>query len=364
MNGYQHGNGLSSTRCSWGPSPLKATIDDTSTSTAAPTPTDTESCVKTANILSLDSIRSTLIRQEETIIFAIIERAQFRQNTIIYENGGFGDLGIPPGVNPDAMEGFEQPLSFMDYMLIGTEVLHCGVRRYTSPEEHAFYPSCLPTGPLGALPTLEYPTDLLSPIGGASTVNFNPILYKKYKEWIVSSIAKPGDDEQHGSSAIADTTALQALSRRVHYGKFVAESKYRSDPEGYQRLVDAGDAEGVMELLTNSEVEARVLRRARIKAATYGREPLMTQLPDEKLAAYGGDVSFVAAAAASAVATAMEALSSKEQEGKIDPKIIEEIYRDFIIPLTKDVEVDYLFRRCGRDPPEAYAPDRMSRDVL
>ena len=249
---------------------------------------------------------------------------------------------------------------------IGTqkEIVHCGVRRYTSPEEHPFYPDCLPPGPLEALPELEYPTDLLSSVGGAASTNFNPILFKKYKEWLVPSIARPGDDEQHGSTVLADIVVLQALSRRVHYGKFVAESKYRSDPAEYQRLVDAGDADAVMKLLTNSLVEERVLRRAKIKAATYGREPLMTQLPVEKLSECGNDVSFVAAAAASAVATAMDALESRQLEGKIDPAIIEEIYRDFIIPLTKDVEVDYLFRRCGRDPPPAYAPDRMSRDVL
>ena len=34
--------------------------------------------IKTRDLLSLDYIRSTLIRQEETIIFALIERAQFR----------------------------------------------------------------------------------------------------------------------------------------------------------------------------------------------------------------------------------------------------------------------------------------------
>ena len=27
---------------------------------------------------------------------------------------------------------------------------------------------------------------------------------------------------------------------------------------------------------------------------------------------------------------------------------IEEIYKDFVIPLTKEVEVEYLFARCGR----------------
>lgn len=356
----------------WGPLPIK-----TSTSLSATTASNSEmeskvnldnNKVTTADILSLDSIRSTLIRQEETIIFAIIERAQYRHNSIVYQNGGFGDLGVPLGSNPDYFENKTQKksLSFLEYMLIGTEVLHCGVRRYTSPEEHAFFPECLPSGPLDALPKLDYPKDLLSPIGGANAINFNEILLKKYVEWIVPSITKKGDDEQHGSTVLADIVVLQALSRRVHYGKFVAESKYRSDPEGYQRLVDAGDADGVMKLLTNSAVEARVLRRSRIKAATYGREPLMTQLPEQKVEECGGDVSFVAAAAASAVATAMEALDKDQYNviGKIDPAIIEEIYRDFIIPLTKDIEVAYLFRRCGKDPPSEYAPDRMSRDVL
>jgi len=74
--------------------------------------------VKTADILSLDSIRSTLIRQEETIIFAIIERAQFRQNLIVYEEGGFGDLGKPLGSSLyDESEG--SLLSFLEFMLIG-----------------------------------------------------------------------------------------------------------------------------------------------------------------------------------------------------------------------------------------------------
>ena len=34
-----------------------------------------------------------------------------------------------------------------------------------------------------------------------------------------------------------------------------------------------------MRLLTNEKVEQKVLRRARLKAATYGREPLLAELP-------------------------------------------------------------------------------------
>jgi chorismate mutase len=347
---------------------LFATIEDETSSLSSPKPTeDDKTQVKTADVLSLDSIRSTLIRQEETIIFAIIERAQYRSNSIVYDPSGFGNLGLPLGVDPACkfFQSDDQKLSFLEYMLIGTEVLHCGVRRYTSPEEHPFFPQCIPSSPNAALPQLEYPTDLLSPIGNASSVNFNPILLKKYVEWVVPSTTKEGDDEQHGSTVLADIAVLQALSKRVHYGKFVAESKYRSDPEGYQKLVDNNDADGVMELLTNSAVEERVLRRARLKASTYGREPLMTQLPDEKAVDCSDTTSFVAAAAASAVASAFEALGEDENRGrggKVDPAAIEDIYRKFIIPLTKDVEVAYLFRRCGKEPPAEYAPDRMSKD--
>lgn len=196
-------------------------------------------------------------------------------------------------------------------------------------------------------------------------MNFNQILFKKYIETIVPSIARSGDDEQHGSTCLADQAALQALSRRVHYGKFVAESKYRADPEGYQKLVDNNDADGVMELLTNMAVEKLVLRRARLKAATYGREPLLSaSLQMEEVTSER--TALVAAAAASAVVAAVESMeesTSKKKHGKVDPAAIEGVYRDIIIPLTKDIEVAYLFRRCGKEPPPEYAPDRMSIDA-
>ena len=183
-------------------------------------------------------------------------------------------------------------------------------------------------------------------------MNFNKKLLDKYIRIIVPSLCEGGDDEQHGSTTLCDIAALQALSRRVHYGKFVAESKYRSDPEAYQRLVDANDADGVMELLTNAAVEAQVLRRASIKAATYGTEPLLTQLPPIEAES---STAIVAAAAASAVVAAMDACDHKKH-GKVDPAVIESVYRDIIIPLTKDIEVAYLFRRCGKEPPAEYLP--------
>lgn len=316
-----------------------ASNDDSSTSTE-------KENLTTSEVLSLDSIRSSLIRQEETIIFALIERAQYRHNAIVYQKGGIGHLGTPPG----SKKIDDEELSFLEYMLTGTEALHYAVRRYTSPEEHAFFPHRLPSEKV--LEDLEYPKDLLSSVGGASDVNFNPILLRKYVDVIVPAIAVPGDDEQHGSTVLADIAILQALSKRVHYGKFVAESKYLADPEGYKKLVRARDAKGVMKLLTNAEVEAKVLQRARLKAATYGQEPLLAN-----------SASKPAATSTKTPGVVVEDYVVEESQKKLCPGIVESVYRDFIIPLTKDVEMAYLFKRCGENPPPEYAPDRMSVDV-
>jgi chorismate mutase len=319
--------------------------------------------VKTVDLLSLDSIRSTLIRQEETIIFALIERAQFRQNDIVYQKEGLGKFDVPIGsIEPDPSDyDGDTRLSFMEYMLVGTEALHCRARRYKSPEEHAFFPERLPLENQ-VLPDLQYSKELLSTENGAANVNFNKRLLQTYISNIVPAVCRIGDDEQHGSTALCDIAVLQAISRRVHYGKFVAESKYRSDPNAYQALVDANDAQGVMALLTDPVVEEKVLRRARLKAATYGSEPLLAELPPIE----GTDATstLVATAAASAVVAALSALnlvnsndnesSASHRSSKIDPSVIEHVYRTIIIPMTKDIEVAYLFYRCGKIPPQEY----------
>lgn len=249
------------------------------------------------------------------------------------------------------------------------EVLHNKVRRYTSPEEHPFFPNYLPCGPMANLAPLDYPKDLLSSTGSASELNFNSILLQRYIKEIIPSITIPGDDEQHGSSVVNDVTLLQALSRRIHYGKFVAESKYRDSPEKYQALVDADDDDGVMALLTNIDVEKKLLRRVRLKAANYGREPMdlfvttEEQQSDDDSGSTSDDAErrMVAVAAATAVMVALESWDrtrqrahSSDDTSKVDPRVIEAIYRDILIPLTKDIEVAYLFRRCGKEPPMKY----------
>merc|ERR1712154_570185 len=106
-------------------------------------------------------------------------------------------------------------------------------------------------------------------------------------------------------------------------------------------------------------VEEKLLMPARLKATTYGREPLLQSLPSVKDDEGDKTTSIIAAAAASAAVEAMKN-DDKYVKGKMDPEIIESIYRDLIIPMTKDIEVAYLFLRCGKEPPPEYASDRMS----
>ena len=120
---------VSATPNRWGPLPSRSVSHSSLASSAvterAASPSsdsatsDDEPKLKTTDLLSLDSIRSTLIRQEETIIFALIERAQFRQNSEVYKKGALGtaDLGDPVGSRPSTSK---EPLSFLEYMLIGT----------------------------------------------------------------------------------------------------------------------------------------------------------------------------------------------------------------------------------------------------
>ena len=189
--------------------------------------------------------------EEETIIFGLIERAQYRRNRGIYTD--------PIIINDHRYS------SFLEYMMIETERLHAKVRRYTSPEEHAFYENHLPDPVINQL---SFP-HLLSV--DKSKVNVNDNIMSFYLDTIIGRLCTDGDDEQHGSSVLCDINILQSISRRVHIGKFVAESKFQKSPDEYRDLVDKGDVSGILKLLTNVEVERQVMRRAFCKVSRYGQ---------------------------------------------------------------------------------------------
>lgn len=80
--------------------------------------------------------------------------------------------------------------------------------------------------------------------------------------------------ENYGSTAVSDVACLQALSRRIHFGKFVAEAKFREDPQRFAAMIRAHDLDALEKAITNEAVEIQVLKRLELKARTYGTDPI------------------------------------------------------------------------------------------
>ncbi|CAO2182803.1 unnamed protein product [Urochloa humidicola] len=259
------------------------------------TPVAQEGRVDRSEILTLDSIRQTLIRLEDSIIFGLLERAQYRYNADTYDSNSFH------------MDGFEG--SLIEYIVRETEKLHAQVGRYKSPDEHPFFPNDLPEP---RLPPMQYPK-VLHPI--ADSININKKIWKLYFDELLPRLAKDGSDGNYGSSALCDTSLLQALSKRIHYGKFVAEAKFQESPEAYRPAIKAQDPAQLMQLLTYETVERAIEHRVEAKAKIFGQEVNIGAETNGAPPVY-----------------------------KINPSLVAGLYRR-IMPLTKEVQVAYLLGR-------------------
>ncbi|CAK7565645.1 MAG: chorismate mutase aro7 [Sporothrix epigloea] len=281
----------------------------------------------TAKALDLGWIRDQLIRLEDTIAFHLIERAQFPLNKSIYEPGAVqirdastlaSVLTWPLSVLADKRN---KQYSFMDWYLSQQEALQSRIRRFESPDENPFFPEAV-QAPI--LKPLHYP-EVLHP----NNVVVNDRIKQYYVETLLPKVCADfgrGDrgetQENYGSSATCDIAVLQALSRRIHFGKFVAESKFRSEKERYTALILAEDREGLGEAIVNRKVEQMVLQRMRRKVETFGQE-----------------------------VSADGVTAAKEATNKLNVDAVVELYEKFVIPVTKDVEVEYLMQRLQTPPP-------------
>jgi chorismate mutase len=99
---------------------------------------------------------------------------------------------------------------------------------------------------------------------------------------------------------------------------FVSESKFRSAPADFIPHIYTRNTEALAGLITKPAVEAALLKRLAKKAAFYGQE----------LDAGGNPKT---------------TLDQVEKDNlKIDVEEVVGLYRDYIIPLTKEVEVSEL----------------------
>ncbi|XP_028799165.1 chorismate mutase 2-like isoform X2 [Neltuma alba] len=244
---------------------------------------------------TLDSVREALKREEDTIIFYLIDRAKFPLNSHTYDQH-YSIIPYSRG-------------SLLHFLVKNTEAIQAKAGRYKSPEENPFFPEYLPQS---VVP--DYPfSKILHP--GAASVNINKSIWEVYFNEVLPLLVASGDDGNYAQTAASDLSLLQAISRRIHYGKFVAEVKFRQSPQDYEPLIRARDKEGLMKLLTSRSVEEVVRKRVEKKAMLFGQEVSLEHDDDDK------------------------------PNYKVEPSVVSRLYEEWVIPLTKNVEVEYLLRR-------------------
>lgn len=251
-------------------------------------------------------------------MFQLIERAQFARNEPMYQPSAFREL----------VEKENWKASWVEWFLKETESIHAKCRRWEAPDEYPFTPQEML--PPAILPPVSYPNLLYN-----HGLNFNAEIYRYYRDEIIPAITKHrgSDDGQYGSAAVRDVETLAALSRRIHFGMFVSESKFRSEPRSFLDPIRNKDREKLEALITKPAVEAALLVRLREKANVYGQ-----------------DLDKAVALMRSSGASQPASSTDSQQQRKIEADEVVRIYETFVIPMTKKVEVDYLLKRWVRRP--------------
>lgn len=244
----------------------------------------------------LIQIASDLESLEETIIARLIDRAQYRRNETAYLPGKSGFRG-------------ETVRSLFALRLWYQENMDARFGRFHVPEERPFNRKLPEAQRAVSLP--EHCLDLAD----YNQVNLTDQILESFLE-LLPRICRSGDDGQYGSSVENDVYAIQAISRRIHYGAmYVAESKYRTTPDIYRRAISAGDRKAVLAHLTRPEVEAAILRRVAEKTR------------------------------------ALQASAKSPIRHTIDPAVVRDYYARHVIPMTKEGQVRYLMNRQAVCPP-------------
>ncbi|KAM5564683.1 chorismate mutase 2 [Rosa sericea] len=248
--------------------------------------------------LTLEKVRQALISQEDTIVFRLIERAAFPLNSPTYHH----QISSSP--------------SLFNFIVKSTEALQSQAGRYEIPEELPFFPENLPPSllPPPADPPVLHPA--------AASINLNKKILDIYLKQLLPLFAVPGDDGNYAATASSDLDCLQAISRRIHYGYYVAEVKFRDAPQDYEPAIRAQDREGLMKLLTFTNVEEQVKKRVEKKAVIFGQEVSLDN--NTNSVKQNGTVN---------------------GKYKVDPSLVSRLYGEWVMPLTKDVQVEYLLRR-------------------
>jgi chorismate mutase len=123
-------------------------------------------------------------------------------------------------------------------------------------------------------------------------------IIKFYGNWIGIACQDGSNPDTFGETVTADVTALLAVMERINLGKYVAESKFCDAPDKFREA--GGEREATLDLIVRRDREGQVFELARTLARHYDFDE------DQAVAVF-----------------------------------------EFMVEVTKDVEVDYIRQRLG-----------------
>mmetsp|Transcript_44016 Transcript_44016/g.80437 ORF Transcript_44016/g.80437 Transcript_44016/m.80437 type:complete len:295 (+) Transcript_44016:122-1006(+) len=290
---------------------------------------NTANLEKRDDALDLAQIRKTLVRMEDSIIFSLIERSQYKMNSKVYE----ADCEQLGEFKLHQLKSAGSNGCLGDWVIYQMECVNAALGRYEHPTEYSFF-SPLPERTLGPMHAPK--EDILSSVPQACKVNRQ--LLSIYRTQMLPKLCQEGDCTNHGSTALQDMHCVQLMATRIYYGLFVAEAKFQQNQEFVTKLIQAQDRKGLMDFITNLEVEAKNIQRVILKARIFAQNITLEQPafgePVQRGKEEGGSI-------------ALATQSGRGPTYKIDPNYMGEVFRDYLMPLTKEVEVEYLLARLG-----------------
>jgi len=234
--------------------------------------------------MKLEKVRERLIELEDIIIKGLCERANYKQNLPIYEHNA---------------EQFKYKNNFegtyFDFMFKQIENVHSIAGRYNCFDEKPFYKG-LEECQVEREYNSQIPDEILK---FSKKINFSPWIKIGYLNFI-NELCEEGEDANYGDTTLSDIFNLQAISKRIHYGILVMEAKYKDNQSQYDKLLSQNNDISIGSALKNVSVEQKVLQRVKEKSIKNGFK---------------------------------------------NPNKIVKFFKNCIIPMTIQVELDYIFSK-------------------
>ena len=232
--------------------------------------------------MKLEEVRRMLEECEMSIIYYTVERSKHYISRDIYEKDNkFITL-------------FEK-----------NELIHSIYERYQNPVEYPF--TTVTT--IKKINHYKYPlSSFLSSDPNIININYNNIILKNYTKIldninVIDVNLNKYDNLEICNVNTIDINLLQIISKRCHLGKVVAEIKYRNDKD----LYDKSNRKEMYKHLTNLNVENKILERVKGKTENFLSGCCLEFDNCEKI-----------------------------------PNFITMIFKNIIIPITKEIQLDYL----------------------